>query len=256
MPRPERSKVAGSPAGFLKRHLRTLSGLLICAVLAAMGLVGKQWFSDPWRFPLNVVEVKGECRHLDRQVLQQAVLAHSDGGFFSLDVDAVRAAVEQLPWVYRVKARRVWPDTLRLSVEEQQPVAHWGDDGLLNRYGEVFLPGNSEGLGLLPAMSGPQGLERRVFEIYQQASRMLAPLQMRVTGVLMDERRALAIEVDGGLQLALGRSDTWLRLQRFVRAWPGIAELQARPERIDLRYSNGFSVSLQAEAGTVNEKRG
>lgn len=243
---------------FIRNNVRTLSGLLLTGVLATLVVVGMQWFSDPYRFPINVVEVKGDYRYLDRDQLESAVADHTGGGFFTVDVAAIRAAAEQLPWVYKAKVQRVWPDTLRLVIEEQQPVAHWRDAALLNVFGQVFEPKDTAGLPVLPGMAGPDGHERKVLEIYRQASGMLAPLGLQVKEVGLDERRALSLVLDGGIRLELGRTDARLRLQRFVQVYPSVFEGQLQQlQRVDLRYSNGFSVYWQqAGSGNVTKKQG
>ena len=58
------------------------------------------------------------------------------------------------------------------------------------------------------------------------------------------------------VELDLGRADTRRRLQRFVQAWPGVfVDRVDELQRVDLRYSNGFSVRWQqATAKTDNSK--
>jgi cell division protein FtsQ len=58
------------------------------------------------------------------------------------------------------------------------------------------------------------------------------------------------------VELELGRVDTELRLQRFVRTFPEVfaGHLDVL-KRVDLRYSNGFSVYWQqAESGERSSK--
>jgi cell division protein FtsQ len=234
---------------YLKDNARTLSGLVLIGLLAAVLHLGMQWLSDPYRFPLNVVEVKGDFRYLDRGQLQQAIAHHADDGFFTVDVAAVCAAAEQLPWVYRAKVQRVWPDILRLQIDEQEPIARWGEQGFLNRFGESFIPGETVVAGELPGLAGPAGLESRVLEQYQLAAGLLAPLGMQVSRLEIDGRRALHVQLEGGVQLELGRVNAWQRLQRFVRAYPAVFDGRMNElQRVDLRYSNGFSVYWQEAA--------
>ena len=243
---------------YMKDNSRTLSGLALLSLLAVLLHFGMQWLSDPYRFPLNVVEVKGDFRHLDRKQLQEAIAGYADDGFFTVNVTAVRAAAEQLPWVYRAKVRRVWPDILHLQIEEQEPVAHWGEQGFLNRFGESFTPlGETLVSAELPALAGPEGLESRVLEQYQLASGLLAPLGMQVRRLELDGRRALHVQLEDGVQLELGRVNTWQRLQRFVHAYQAVfAGHMDQLQRVDLRYSNGFSVSWQEAApGDGGEER-
>jgi len=224
-------------------HARTLTGLLLVAVLAATVFLGKQWLSDPWRFPLSVVEVKGDFRYLDKQQLQLAVAPHATGGFFTVDVAAIRTAAEQLPWVHRARVKRVWPATLRLQIEEQQPVARWGEHGFLNERGEPFVPEVTATSLVLPSLAGPDGLELKVLENFQRVSKTLAPLGITVTRMQLDNRRAWHLQLDNAVLLELGRADAGQRLQRFVRAYPNVfAGRLDDLQHVDLRYSNGFSV--------------
>lgn len=241
----------------LKKNARTLSGLALITVLAVLLHLGKQWLSDPYRFPLNVVEVKGDFRYLDRRQLQAAIAGHTQGGFFTVDVAAVCAAAEQLPWVYAAKVRRVWPDILRLHIEEQQPVARWGEQAFLNHFGESFIPGESIAAGELPGLAGPAGQESRVLDQFQQASGLLAPLGLQISRLELDGRRALHLQLEGGVQLELGRVSTWQRLQRFARAYPAVFDGRMDElQRVDLRYSNGFSVYWRkADPAGAGEKR-
>jgi len=246
VPKPESQSIWQIAGKLLHANKRTLSGLVLTAVLTVSVLLGMHWLSDPYRFPLSVVEVKGDFKYLGKEQLQLAVMPCMEGGFFTVDVAAIREAAEQLPWVHKASVQRIWPATLRLEVEEQQPVAHWGSLGFLNSSGESFTPGEA-GVNLdLPALAGPAGQEQKVLEYFRQISETLAPLELQVTRLELDSRRAWHVELDGGIQLELGKADYWQRLQRFVRAYENV--FAGRMEglmRVDLRYSNGFSVFWQ-----------
>ena len=227
----------------LKGNTRSVTGVLLVAMLASTVLLGKQWLSDPWRFPLNVVEAKGDFRYLDKQQLQAAVAPHATGGFFTVDVAAIRDAAEQLPWVYKASVKRIWPETLRLQIEEQQPVARWGTDGFLNQQGETFTPEKTDISMILPGLAGPDGQQLKVLQNFQAVSKTLAPLGISITRMELDNRRAWHLQLDNAVLLELGRADGRQRLQRFVRAWPDVfAGRLDDLQRVDLRYSNGFSV--------------
>jgi cell division protein FtsQ len=135
-------------------------------------------------------------------------------------------------------------------------VARWGEQGYLNRQGEAFYPEAGAVLAHLPALSGPDGHEFAVLEKYRRLADTLMPLGLTVSDMHLDERRAWHLEMDNGMRLELGRADTWPRLQRFVRAWPAIfAARSDELQRVDLRYSNGFSVFWQqVEEQTDNRK--
>ena len=238
-------------AALVKQYSRTLTGVALLAILAGTLALAKHWVSDPYRFPLDVVEVKGDFRHLDKQQLQDAVATHVAGGFFTVDVDAIRAAAEDLPWVYKATVRRVWPATLRINIEEQQAIARWGERGYLNGNGEPFFPDAIVSSLVLPELAGPEGHELNVLESFQRVTKTLAPLQIAVTRMELDSRRAWHLQVGDGVMLELGRADTRERLQRFISAYPTVFAGRIEDlKRVDLRYSNGFSVYWQQLAVT------
>jgi len=235
----------------LKENVRTLTGLLLTLILAGSITFGKHWLSDPYRFPLQVVEVKGNFHYLDKQQLQQAVAAQVTGGFFTVDVNAIRAAAEDLPWVYKATVRRVWPATVRINIEEQQAVARWGEQGYLNSEGEPFFPDAPVTAMALPWLAGPEGHELNVLQRYQRVTQTLARLDLTVSRIELDSRRAWHLQVGPGVQLELGRIETRTRLRRFISAYPTVfAGRVDQLKRVDLRYSNGFSVRWQQLAET------
>lgn len=256
MPKAE-AGIAAQAAALARSHTRTLSGLLLLGVLAAVTVLGMRWLSDPYRFPLGVVEVKGDFRYLQKARLQAAVAPYATGGFFTVDVVAIRTAAEALPWVYKASVQRVWPETVRVQIEEQQPVAHWHGEGFLNRHGEAFFPAGEQVAIELPWLDGPDGQEQKVLERYRRVRAALAPLGLQVQQLQVDGRRAWEVQLAGEVVLKLGRTQPWQRLQRFVHAWPVVfASRQAQLRTVDLRYSNGFSVVWQqvaADGATGNK---
>jgi cell division protein FtsQ len=256
MPKPD-TGIGNRAVALLRAHARTFSGLLLLGVLAGLAWAGMRWFTDPYRFPLGVVEVKGDFLYLQKEQLQAAVAPHVTGGFFTVDVVAIRAAAEALPWVYKASVQRIWPETVRVQIEEQQPVARWHGRGFLNRYGEAFYPEQAQPDIELPWLEGPDGQELKVLERYRQVSAMLAPLGLQVARLQLDGRRAWEVQLEGAVGLRLGRTQPWRRLQRFVRAWPGVfAARIAELHTVDLRYSNGFAVVWQAAGDDASGNKG
>jgi cell division protein FtsQ len=258
MPRPEARRPSRwrSAGVFLQDHFRSITGLLLLALMGATLALGVQWLQDPYRFPLRVVRIASKLHHLEKDELQQALAPYLRGGFFTVDVTGIHDAVETLPWVYQATVQRDWPDRLIISFVEQEPVARWGKQALLNRYGEIFVPRKLPDELALPRLSGPSGHERAVLEEYRRCAQTLSPLGLRIARIELNERRAWRIDLDNAVQLELGRVDTALRLQRFVRSFPEVfAEHLDALKSVDLRYSNGFSVYWQqAEAGERGSK--
>ena len=78
----------------------------------------------------------------------------------------------------QASVRRVWPDRLVIQLDEQLPVARWGDSALLNNEGKAFKPQNIGSFSELPRLSGPERAKRKVMRQYQQFSGLLRPQGM------------------------------------------------------------------------------
>lgn len=193
-------------------------------------------------FPLREVEVTGRIAHTTRDQVQAIVAARLKGNFFTLDLEATRAAFQRLPWVRLANVRRQWPDRLEVEIEEHVVLARWRDSALVNTYGEVFEGATGE---LLPTFIAPEGTSAEVARRYEGFRQLLLPLGRRPMQVLLSERRAWQLKLDDGDVLELGRERTAERLQRFVAAYDRtLAQLPARAYRVDLRYPNGFAVRV------------
>jgi cell division protein FtsQ len=199
-------------------------------------------------FPLRQVVVQGELSQVTRTQLEYVARGAISGNFFTVNVDAVRASFEKLPWVRRVSVRRHWPDGLELAVEEQTAVARWrqvqGEYRLVNPFGETFVAASTE---TLPFFSGPEGSAPRILARHKEFTEALAPLGRKPVEIILSSREAWQLKLDDGLMLDLGREETKHpvaeRMERFVTAYRDVGDkLHLKPVLIDMRYPNGFAL--------------
>lgn len=209
--------------------------------------------NNPETLPIKMVRAQGTFSHVTEAMLQEAV-GQVSGGYFNVNVSLVRQAVETLPWVAQASVRRVWPDTLAISVREQQARAYWNQEGLVNEEGEIFTPSRESYPNSLPYFEGPTGMNVIVMKYYEDAKQQLEPLGLSVTKVLLDNRRSLVLELNNEVELVLGKELKTARLERFVRVYPKIlSDKISKIARVDLRYPHGMTVEWKKAA--VNEQK-
>lgn len=245
--RPRKSPAKKSAAATATKRSHHVLGWLTALGVLLLFAGGTAWgvvtLRDPTVLPLKIVRIDGELRNLDRRALEQAVGGVVDGNFFTVDLDAVRAAALKLPWVDQVTVRRIWPDTLHMWVEEQQPVARWGDKQLVNGRGELFTPESGLPKTGLPRLAGPDDSAVEVVARYQRMHRRFAALKLEIERLVRDGRGAWTVGFRQGVELKLGHSDTEARVERFVRLYPRLEQVEKRRvKRIDMRYANGVAV--------------
>lgn len=202
---------------------------------------------------INTVRLDSPLHRVTAADVRTILARYTESGFLGVDVQDLRDELEGNPWVAQATVRRVWPDVLVVSIREQQPIARWSESALLNVDGEIFTPPLRGPENDLPALGGPNGTQALVWEQYETFSRMLMDLDMSVASLEVSDRGSWVLGIAGGPQLRLGRDQAVERLGRFVDAYrSGLQDHLADARTIDLRYSNGFSVSKNtADTDTV-----
>jgi len=234
----------------LVENIKYVYFLVIVIFLAwlANGLVER--IQKPTFLPINKIRIKGEMKYVTESMLQKSIVGQLSGGFFNTDVDRIQGLVEKLAWVDRASVRRVWPETLFIQVVEQQPMATWGNDGLINVRGEWFKPEVINEHKSLPVWQGPADTQTLLFEKNKDIEKMLLAIEMSVVELMMDKRQALQIKLNNGVLLMLGRREQLLRLQRFIDVYPKVLTGKMKKIKyVDLRYSNGLSVGWKKTNG-------
>lgn len=214
-----------------------MSGAIVGALLLVWGVV------TALDRPIAQVQVGGQFQRVASVQIEAAVAPFRGAGFLSIDMDALRAALEKIPWVDRVRVERRWPKSVWVLITEHVPAARWGEDGLMNTRGELFLQHVQHLPPELPQLVGPEGTQEAVAKLYLDSYPRLLAVGMRLTKVELDARGAWALTLNNGVQVRLGRQNVQERLERFLRiASPMVAARGTAVSYVDLRYSNGFSV--------------
>lgn len=214
--------------------------LAVGALVAVIG--GWQLLTNPEILPMRQVVLEAPLKKISAQEVHQVVQPLAQGGFFNVDVKSITEAVAALPWVDRVTVRRVWPDTLQVTVIEQQPLARWFDGGLVNVRGERFAPDPASYPEGLPELIGPETTVAQMATLFQGVAAPLQNVGVSVKRMTLTPRRAWELELNNGIRVVLGRADAEMRLQRLVRFYPELAARADNVQQIDMRYTNGFAV--------------
>jgi len=109
-----------------------VSAVAVLVVIFFMVQLVLDHFRNPGRYPIKSVVVGGYYQHTDHDQLRDRVMGQAQLGFFNLDIAEIQQEVEELPWVEKAYVRRIWPESISVHIEEHQPVARWGEDGLLS----------------------------------------------------------------------------------------------------------------------------
>ncbi len=203
-----------------------------------------------WRLadrPVNTILVNAPFQRVTAMQIEEVVRSGLGRGLLSTDLDVVRSKLEALDWVDDVRLRRRWPDALVVGVSEQQAAARWGDKGLLNTRGELFIEDAPRTVSELPQLVGPKGEEVQVAERYLQLHATLVEHGFQLRSVTLDERGSWRLKLSSGLEVRLGREQVDERVSRFLTlVTPLLAGRAELVDYIDMRYANGFAIGWSA----------
>jgi cell division protein FtsQ len=248
----------------INRLANTLAVLAVLAVLAG----GVYWLIQRPVFNLHTIEIEPapntSLKYVSPASVRASISGQLSGNFFTINLSSAKSVFEAVPWVRSAVVRRIWPNALRVTIEEQQPFALWNENQMINTWGQTFTAnqGELDDDDSLPQFEGPEGTEALVVRSYAELTRWFAPLDVSVTRLSLSERYAWQVSLSNGMTLALGRDPGAeapdptggipgalpfaARIQRFVQAWPVVRQKVGRREvtHADLRYPNGFALTL------------
>jgi cell division protein FtsQ len=214
--------------------------------LIAGGLATLTWALDR---PVRVISMDGSFQRVSPGQIEKAVAPFSQSGFMSADLDGIQRAVETLPWVEHARIQRRWPNSLHVTVVEQTAAARWGESGLLNTRGELFVREATHVPAELPRLSGPEGTQSQVAQRYLSVQGRMLDAGMRVAALRLDARGAWEMDLDSGVTVRLGRREVDERIERFIHtASQVIAHRLNEISYVDMRYSNGFAIGWRNPA--------
>jgi len=216
--------------------------LLLCLLVVSVSVIFTQ-INLQQILPISSVKIEGEFNYLDKEQLKKRAMPVVDGGFFSVDLSAVRNVLISLPWVEDVSVRRQWPDQLLVRVIEKKPVVYWGDNAVLSAKGVLFVPDKKLSENL-PYLQGPDGLHKTMFQELARMQAWLLETGLHIQVMNLDERRSWTLTMTDGIELRLGREKMHQRLQRFASVYKNNFQSEMRKiKHIDMRYTNGFAVA-------------
>lgn len=231
--------------------LAVVAGLLVLAALVSV-------LTRQPQFTIRQLTIDGDLQRNNLATVRANALPRLAGGFFMLDLGQARAVFETVPWVRRAVVRRVWPNELRVTLEEHRPAAYWRhedrEDQLVNTQGEVFDANlgdvEDEPLPTLyaPAHATPEQAQL-MLSMLHKLQPVMADMNTEIDTLRLTDRGSWTVELDNDAVIELGRGETdelVARAARFVRTLPQVRRQYTAPlSYADLRYPQGYAVKLK-----------
>jgi cell division protein FtsQ len=193
--------------------------------------------------PIASITIEGPFQRVSALQIEEVISEELRQGFLSADLGLLRNLVLGLPWIDQATVARRWPNQLQISVTEQTPAACWGENGLLNTRGELFVSDARHVPAELPRLSGPEDQAAAVAKRYLVIREQLIPMGLDVRRLHLDARGAWDMTLQNGIEIRLGRQHVDERTALFLDVVANIvSSREADIDFVDMRYSNGFTI--------------
>ncbi len=217
----------------------SLNGRLEMIVRTAISDVG---------FVVTDVDISGNKRVVKQEVLKILGLDVFPS-IFGFDVDRARSLLEQQAWIQSAYVQKIYPNRVRIHVEEREPYAIWQHDGMMDvvdSTGRVIVPFQGGIVQDLPLVVG-QGAQNAA-KMFIQALSVYPQLYDHVRAYIRVGDRRWDLVLDNGVCIMLPENGPFERLSSLIETGV-VQDLFSRDIlRVDLRLSDRITVSLSDEA--------
>jgi cell division protein FtsQ len=198
-------------------------------------------------FPIKGIELSGEFVYISRSDIETRLEPVLGAGFFSANIHQLQQQLDQNSWIASTSIRRVWPNRLRISILEHQPLARWDDNHLLSDRAKVYKA-NTTAFNNLPKIYAATENSDIILARYLRYQNRFERLNESIQVLNVDLRGAVRLELGGGLLINLGREDVERKLDRLMSIYhEEVFPRRQFIDRLDLRYSNGIAVAWKAD---------
>ena len=225
----------------------------IVAPIVAMGIIVATYQLTMTMLDRTIssIEISGPFQRVTALQIEEAISGEIDAGFVGANLDAMQDRIVALPWIDQARVARRWPSRISITVTEQVPAAIWGERGLLNTRGELFVNEARHIPAELPRLSGPDDSSADVARRYLAVRDQLIPVGLDLRRVRLDARGSWEMTLANGIEVRLGRRDVPERTDLFLDVVANIITGRAADiDYVDMRYGNGFTIGWKDGART------
>lgn len=240
--RPSKRAPIIAPAGLMKSVFSWLLKIgLVCASAA-----GFYFLWPVANQPVTEVAFTGDLTRVDMQEMRERVRGHATTGLLMLDIERLDSDLESMDWVYAAEIRKSWPSRLEIAIEQEQPVARWGDTGYLAASGEMVSSESFDDLIGLPDLQVRRASPQDTLELFYALSSAMKTYGLSLTQLTQSPYGSWSMEMENGSRVMLGKEELIVRIKRVMNAWASYDSDQINQlESVDARYPNGIAVKYR-----------
>lgn len=216
--------------------------------------------------PIELIHVEAPFRYVSEDKIRQYLIKAGvlEASFFNINMSKIIKTLKQDHWLKDISVSREWPNKIRVSFNENKPLAYLNDDsvilkeqcnvvGLTGDIKKILQNSNSQTLNQqdsLPLLVGDKKNFKKLCDTLENIEIYVKPINNRIKKLVLSKRDSVYITLDNGLTVLLGNNNVLERVKRFVGfvSKKGYGNLLAGKDAnleqsyVDMRYHSGLAV--------------
>lgn len=231
----------------IEKFKSTFAMSLLLFIVVIMTSQVFNWTTGLLEEPVLVVDVQGEFKYLDKQIIADIVNDSLASGYLKTDLPSLHQQLLQTPWVKKVSLKRKMNSALQIQLTEHQPLAVWNDNALISSQNVLFTPAEMPEQLNIPKLSGYDYLV--AVDMYQRVSEKMPENLLPIVLFNVNYDGAISVSTNRDMQLILDVEDWQKQLERFsVLSRQALDQRLVDIQKIDMRYNNGAAVSWREQS--------
>lgn len=219
----------------------------MCVALIQAGSRMVDRFREVAEFAVDHIEV-GNARRADAVAIEKDLAVFRGRNLVDVNLNEVKALTKRNPWVLDATAKRLLPDTIRVTLIERRPAAIAVIEGLahvIDSNGHVVGasgPGLGDDLPVISGFDGMQGEElenalRRGVAMVERLREVAGPWVREISELDLSRPDRVAVRtIDPGPMMLLDPADVGRNVNEFLDLRREIARRVGPLEYVDLRW--------------------
>ena len=196
-------------------------------------------------FPIKNISIESKIINVNKDEIFEKSRNYLDAkSFFNFKINILKKEIEKVSWVKSANIRRVYPDGIKIYIEEHVPIAIWNNESYMNNTGDIFFIHNIR--KNLPAINSSQSRNKIMFEYFSLLLKYISEnnLDIKIKKIEENNIRSFSVYFFSGIIVKFGSKDIKDKIHTFIKVHKTLNSSDLEKIRyIDMRYSNGFSIA-------------
>ncbi len=224
--------------------------ILFVGLALILTLVQSRTLWMPYWLPITGFQLETPLTQVREADIQRILAPWENYSLPLAPLDDISATVAANPWILSASLRRAWPDSLLISIVENQATALVNEQWLINQNYQQFLKvEQTQTYQDLPKVYCQPHQIAQVMDNLRLMQQAMKHSDLAVRELHLSKRGAWTAHLANGTVLKIGRQDFIKRIEKYIALLPIIEQQQEQKLIVsaDLRYDTGIAVQFDTE---------